>query len=67
MVEVILKSQDNIILGRTQVTYGTELQQVVSYTSPMRKLFEDLMTGKPSGNSGGETESLISLGKFIFN
>ena len=73
MVRVTIKSQDGIILGYTQVTYGlTKLQQVVYFARPMRELFEDLMSGSPSGNpsgnSGGETESLRTLGKcFFFN
>ena len=71
MVNVTLTSQDAIKLGWTQVTYGTDLQQVVSHPSPMKKFFEDFMSGNPSGNpsgnSGGETESFKTLGKFIFN
>ena len=69
MVGVTVKSQDGIILGYTQVTYDlTKLQQVVYSASPMRMVFEDLMSGNPSsnpsGNTGGETET---LGKFIFS
>ena len=71
MVSVLLLSQDVITLGYTQVTYGTNLQQVVSNQSDWKKLFEDLRSGdpsgNPSGNSGSETESLRTLGKFIFN
>ena len=68
VVRVTVKSQDSIILGYTQVTYDlTKLQQVVYSASPMRLFFEDLMSGNPSGNSGGETESFKTLGKFIFS
>ena len=71
MVEVTLKSQDGIVLGRTQVTYGTNLQQVVSFPSALKEFFEDCMSsnpsGNPSGNSGGETESYRTLGKLIFD
>lgn len=71
MVSVTLKSQDDIILGQTRVTYGTNLQQVVSCPSALKKFCEDYMngnsSGNPSGNSGGETESFRTLGKLIFS
>ena len=68
---VALKSQDGIILGWAQVKYITNLQQLVSSRSHLKKFFEDFMSGNPSGNpsgnSGGETERFRTLGKFIFN
>lgn len=75
VVSVTLKSQDGIILGRTQVTYGANLQQVVSCPSVLKKFCEDYnnmygrLSGNPSGNpgtSGGETENSGTLGKLIF-
>lgn len=70
MVNVTHKSQDGIILGKTQVTYGANLQQVVSCPSVLKKFCEDYMSGNPcgniSGNSGGETGSR-TLGKLIYN
>ena len=72
MVSVTLKSQDRIILGQTRVTYGTNLQQVVSCPGDFKKLCEyyymsENPSGNPSGNSGAETESSRTLGKLIFN
>lgn len=72
VVSVTLKSQDGIILGRTRVTYGTNLQQVVSCPGDFKKLCEYYYmsgnpSGNPSGNSGGETESSRTLGKLSFN
>lgn len=75
VVSVTLKSQDGIILGGTQVTYETNLQQVVSCPSALKKFCEDYVngnpssnpSGNPSGNSGGETESFRTLGKLIFS
>jgi len=71
VVVVTLKSQDGITLGKTQVTYGANLQQVVSSPSVLRKFCEDYISGNPSGNpsgnNGGETESSRTLGKLIFN
>lgn len=67
VVNVTLKSQDGIILGKTQVTYGANLQQVVSCPSVLKKFCEDYMSGNqsgnPSGTSGGETENSRTLGK----
>jgi len=63
---VTLKSQDGTILGGTQVTYGTNLQQVVSCPSALKTFWEDYVSGNPSGNpsgnSGGEAESFRTLG-----
>ena len=72
MVSVTLKSQDGIILGQTQVTYGTNLQKVVSCTGDFKKFCEYYYmsgnpSGNPSGNNGAETESSRTLGKLIFN
>ena len=70
VVNVILQSQDDIILGKTQVTYGANLQQVVSCPSVLKKFCEDYMNGNPSsnipGNGEGETENSRTLGKLMF-
>ena len=71
VVRVTLTSQDDIILGYTQITYVlTKEQQVVSDLRTMREFFEDSMSGNPSGNpsgnSEGETESFRTFGKFVF-
>ena len=70
MVDVALRSQDTH-LGKTQVTYGTNLQQVVSFPSELKKFCElyDNMYGSVSGNTEtneGEAENSATLGKLIF-
>ena len=69
VVIVTLKSQDGITLGGAQVTYGANLQQVVSCPSVLRKFCEDYISGNSSGNlsenSGRETESSRTFGKSI--
>lgn len=69
MVIVTLKSQDGITLGEAQVTYGANLQQVVTFPSLLRKFCEDYISGNSSGNlsgnSGGQTESSRTVGKLI--
>lgn len=71
MVNVTLRSQDGIILGKTRVTYKVNLQQVVSSTRDLKKFCEDYMSGNQSGNlsgnSRGETESSRTLGKLILS
>ena len=70
MVNVTLKSQDGLILGKTQVTYRVDLQQVVSCPSGLKKFCEDYVRGNPSGNISekgeGETENSRTLGKLMF-
>ena len=79
VVNVELKSQDLITLGQTQVTYGVNLQQVVSCPSELKKFWESFnnmnsclrgnRSGVPSGNpgtSGSGTENSSTLGKLIF-
>ena len=70
MVNVTLKSQDGIILGKTQVTYRVDPQQVVSCPSGLKKFCENYVSGNPSGNisenSEGETENSRTLGKLMF-
>lgn len=72
MVNVTLRSQDGIILGKTRVTYiEVNLQQVVSSTRDLQRFCEDYMSGNQSGNlsgnSRGETESSRTLGKLILS
>jgi len=71
VVNVTLKSQEGIILGKTEVTYGANLLQVVSSPRFLKKFCEDYMngnhTGNISGNSGDETEISRTLGKLINN
>ncbi|XP_020628243.1 uncharacterized protein LOC110065444 [Orbicella faveolata] len=66
VVNVTLKSQEGIILGKTEVTYGANLLQVVSSPRFLKKFCEDYMngnhTGNISGNSGDETEISRTLG-----
>lgn len=70
VVNVTLRQQDGIILGKTQVTYGLHLQQVVSCPTALKKFCEDYMSGNPSGNisenSERETENSRTLGKLMF-
>jgi len=74
MVSVELKSQDRVTLGKTQETYGVNLQQVLSRSSILKKFCESYnnmygcLSGNPSGNpgtSGGGTENFSTLGKLI--
>ena len=71
MVNVTLRSQDGIMLGKTLVTYGVNLQQVVSSSRDLKKFCEDYMSGNQSGNlsrnSGGATGSCRTLGMSIYN
>lgn len=76
VVSVELKSQDRITLGKTQVTYEVNLQQVVSCPSVLKKFCESYnnvygcLSGNPSGNpgtSGGETGNSSTLGKLTFH
>ena len=65
----MLKSQNDILLGQTKVTYGVNLQQVVSCPSELQTFCENYYNkdhGSVSGNpgtSGGETENSRNLGK----
>ena len=69
-----LRSQDHVTLGKTQETYGVNLQQVVSCPSVLKKFCESYnniygcLSGNPSGNPGisaGGTENFSTLGKLI--
>ena len=69
MINVTLKSQNNIILGQTKVTYGVNVQQKVSCPSELQKFCENYhnmyhgsLSGNP-GTTGGETENSGNLGK----
>jgi len=75
VVSVELKSQDRITLGKTQVTYGVNLQQLVSCPSVLKNFCESYnnaygcLSGNPSGNlgtGGGGTENSSTLGKLFF-
>ena len=74
VVNVTLKSQDGIILGKTQVTYmvhlHVDLQQVVSCSNDLKGFCQSFvsgnLSGNISGNSEGETETSRTLGKLMF-
>ena len=73
VVNVTLKSQDGIILGKTKVIYVVHLhvdpQQVVSCSNGLKEFCENFVSGNLSGNISGNSEGETGtsrIGKLMF-